>query len=134
MTGADLQALLAQNLSHGGAIVSISGIRVSAQCEGTALRTTVLREPGGAPIRPDERLTVVTSDFLATGGDGLFGDHFARTGTDGIGVGIGIRDAVAGLLRARGGVIGGDQPQLFDKTRPRISYPGQRPVRCGPAH
>ncbi|HET6283359.1 MAG TPA: 5'-nucleotidase C-terminal domain-containing protein [Polyangia bacterium] len=130
MTGADLRELLAQNLSRGGAIVSISGIRVSARCEGTAIVTSVVRDPGGAPIGPDEHLTIVTSDFLATGGDGLFSESVQGTGH---GEGIGIRDAMVALLRARGGVIGGDQPALFDSGHPRISYPGQRPVRCAGA-
>jgi hypothetical protein len=64
---------------------------------------------------------------LATGGDGLFADGVQHGSNI---EGLGIRDAMATLLRARGGVVGGDQPALFDRTRPRLSYPGQRPVRC----
>lgn len=127
MSGAELQRTFAQNLSHSGAIVSISGVRVSARCEGGALLTTLLREPAGTPINGDDQLTVVTSDFLAMGGDALFSESVQRTGDlDG----ELIREAMAKLLRARGGPLSADQPGLLDPARPRIAFPGQRPVRC----
>jgi hypothetical protein len=47
--------------------IGISGIRVVAQCAGGSLAVTVLRD-SGAPIGDHEKLVVVTTDYLATGG------------------------------------------------------------------
>ena len=79
-------------------MVSLSGVRAEARCEHGALAVT-LHRADGTPIAPKTRLTLVTSDFLATGGDGLFSEETkARAKLDD---GPPIREAMAGLLRAR---------------------------------
>ena len=69
---------------------------------------------------------MVTSDFLASGGDGLIGRLKLPDGsvkmTD-----VVIRDAMADVLRKKKGSL--DPAQIVAKKR--LDYEGQRPVSCG---
>ncbi len=131
MRGAALRALVAGNLARGGGILSISGLVARARCAGGALDVRLSR-PDGAPVRDDEALSILTNDFLASGGDALFPPGTPATLEEG----APIREVVAALLRARGGTLRVDDPAAapptFDPARPRLDYPGPRPVRCGP--
>jgi 5'-nucleotidase len=127
ITGADLTAAIARNLGRDNGIVSLSGLRAVARCEHGTLTVTLHRNDG-RPITPPTRLTLVTSDFLATGGDGLFLDETKERAR--LDDGPPIREAMAGLLRARKEPLAPEDPALFDPAHPRIVYPGARPVTC----
>ena len=77
ITGADLAALVGRNLGRAGGVVSLSGVRATAACAAGALEVTLTR-PDGKPVGAGERLTLVTSEFLATGGGGVFPDELRR--------------------------------------------------------
>jgi 5'-nucleotidase len=128
LTGADLARLLARNLGRDNGIVSVSGVRARARCDGAGL-AVALERPDGRPIAPGDPLVLVTSDFLATGGDGLLPEELQRAAT--LEGGLPIRDEMAKVLRARGGTLAGDDRALYDRDRPRLVYPGPRPVHCG---
>jgi 5'-nucleotidase len=51
-------------------VLGFSGVRVRADCSGGTAQVTVTRL-SGAPIRDEESLLVVVTDFVATGGDGI---------------------------------------------------------------
>ena len=70
LTGRELRLVFASHLQRTRRVIGFSGVRVRAQCSGGAL-DVVLTRPSGLPIRDDEPLLVVVSDFLATGGDGI---------------------------------------------------------------
>jgi 2',3'-cyclic-nucleotide 2'-phosphodiesterase (5'-nucleotidase family) len=126
-TGAELADVIAGNLRRDNGIVSLSGVRAEARCKDGALAVTLFRSDG-RPIAPKARLTLLTSDFLATGGDGLFSEELkAHAKLDD---GPPIRDAMADLLRARKTPLGPDDRALFDPAHPRLAYPGPRPVKC----
>jgi 2',3'-cyclic-nucleotide 2'-phosphodiesterase (5'-nucleotidase family) len=124
MTADDLARVLARNLGGSAGILSVAGVRAAARCEGNALKVKLESERGAA-LAPETALTVVTNDFLASGGDGLL---------EGLPVeieeGPPVREAVAAALKSRGGTLRADDPALFDRARPRLVYPGSRPVRC----
>ncbi len=71
LTGAQLRTVVKQNLEMAGSMVTLSGVSASAACDRGQLTVALRRESGG-PIRDNESLTVVTTDFLATGGDSFF--------------------------------------------------------------
>jgi 2',3'-cyclic-nucleotide 2'-phosphodiesterase (5'-nucleotidase family) len=128
LTGDELARVIAANLGSGGGILSVAGVTAVATCDNGMLRAS-LRRASGAPIRGDEDLTVATSDFLATGGDGAFGPVGVLRVIDASDDAPLVRDALAGRLRQRGGWL--DPKALFDPARPRLTYPAPRPVRCG---
>jgi len=131
ITGADLAALVARNLERAGGIVSLSGVRATAACAAGAVEVTLAR-PDGKPVGPGERLTIVTSEFLATGGGGFFPDQLRRRAAATTDDGPPIRDAMADVLRARKTKTPIDpaNPPLHDPAHPRLAYPGRRPVHC----
>jgi 5'-nucleotidase len=127
VSGAELTEAVARNLGRDNGIVSLSGVRAEARCKDGALAVSLFRSDG-RPIAAKARLTLVTSDFLATGGDGLFSQETKQRAK--LDDGPPIRDAMANLLRARKTPLIPDDRALFDPARPRIAYPGPRPVRC----
>jgi 5'-nucleotidase len=121
LTGGELSALLGRQLQMEGRPIFISGLRVRAHCEAGAL-VVHLRREGGKLVRPGEKLTIVTNDFLATGGDGLFEKVQARIESRRL-----VRESIFRWLKKRGGSLNPDAPALAPG---RVSAPGPRPVTC----
>lgn len=130
MSAKSLRDVLAQNLRRSKGILSIAGLRAQGSCRGAELVVELTR-PNGRPVRDEESLLVVTSDFLASGGmEGtLGGAPDAHVEIDDSAF---VRDTLADLLRKRGGTISGADRRIFDPDRPRLAYPGRRPVKCAP--
>ena len=130
LTGDQLARVVTYNLQRREPpteILSIGGLRVDATCESGRLRVALTRK-AGAPIRPDERLTIVTSDFVASGGDGVLAPA-GRLGESKTPAGAPIlREAVADWLRHRGGRL--NESQFLSPENRRWRYPGERPVNC----
>jgi 2',3'-cyclic-nucleotide 2'-phosphodiesterase (5'-nucleotidase family) len=126
LKGVHLRKLVTSNLQRGGAILSWGGLAAKARCKGDALDVTIT--VAGKPLDEKATYKLVTSDFLASGGDGLIGRLKLPDGsvkmTDVI-----IRDAMAEVLKKQKGTI--DPAQLYSKTKKRMDYEGERPVECG---
>ena len=126
MRGAALREVVARNLQDMNSVIELSGVSVAAVCEGATLKV-VLSRPNGARVTDDELVTVVTSDFLATGGSEMFSSAIpfdrppAITDTT-------VRDRLAEWIAKTGGTW--RSSMHFDPARPRLVYPGARPVRC----
>ena len=128
LTGADLRAIVTDNLESSHGIASWAGVRVIATCAGPHgdELSVKLEKPGGGFYRDREVLTLVTSDFIAFGGDGVAVPPGSATIEDEL-----LRDAFETQFRALKGhppVGGGD---LYDPGKRRVVYPGERPVKCG---
>jgi len=67
LSGAELEHVFTEEVGRArpGAL-AISGIRIDTECGADALQVRLAR-PGGQTIGPDERLTIVTTDMLASG-------------------------------------------------------------------
>jgi 5'-nucleotidase len=126
LRGKDLRRLVTANLEHDGGITSWSGLTARARCTRGAL--VVELKVGGKPLVEDAPYTLATSDFLASGGDGVLARLALPAGaivvTDVI-----IREAEAEVLRRRKGHLA--PAALYDPTHPRLDYVGARPVACG---
>jgi glyoxylase-like metal-dependent hydrolase (beta-lactamase superfamily II) len=70
-------------------------------------------------------LNLATSDFLATGGDAFFADAASK-----FEIGPPIRDAMAEVLRKRGGTLDPDDPTLFAPAHLRFDLPAPVPIHC----
>ncbi len=130
MRGDELARVVARNLSSDSGILSLSGVRATATCEGRRVVVQLARDDG-RPVRADEQLVVATSDFIATGGDSGFASLARRPGAITVDeAGPTIRDGMANVLRQRRGTL--TPTETFDPRQRRIVYPGRRPLRCGP--
>jgi hypothetical protein len=107
----------------------VSGVTVAAACDGASLKV-VLARPSGAPVKDDEIVTVVTSDFLATGGSEMFTSAIPFK-TQPVVEGTTVRDRLAEWITRTGGTW--SSRALFDPAKPRMVYPGARPVKCAQA-
>jgi 2',3'-cyclic-nucleotide 2'-phosphodiesterase (5'-nucleotidase family) len=128
LTAGKLAALLARNLGSDGGILSISGLRAAARCQGAALEVTLL-DAQDRPLPPAKPLVAVTNGYLASGGDGLFEGIIAPQPPA---EATPMRERFAAVLSARGGEIDGNDPGWFDLRRPRLQVDGRRPIRCPP--
>lgn len=130
LRGRDLEEVIANNLRGKGGILSVSGVRVEARCADGGLEVTVRRD-GGRVIGDDEELVVVMSDFLASGGDATLTSLKLADDAVVLEDEPPVRDAVAAELAELGA---GGRPlaasRWFDPRRPRMVYPGSRPVVC----
>ena len=122
VTATQLASVFRRNLQSDKGILSISGLRVQAQCRQGQLRVRFLRKDGSL-VYEDERLVLFTTNFLATGGDGLVSDAtFALEALPTV------RDEMARVLNESRHDL--DPEALRDPNQPRIIYPGSRPVLC----
>jgi 2',3'-cyclic-nucleotide 2'-phosphodiesterase (5'-nucleotidase family) len=132
LAGSDLRKMVTANLARGGAFMSWSGLTATARCKGDTLDVKIAVR--GKPLDDKARYKLATSDFLASGGDGVI----ARLNlpesqikmTDTI-----IRDAISDVLRRwkatpRASI---DPAKLYSAKARRIDYEGKRPVACGAA-
>lgn len=127
LTGAELRKVLAAQIAKVPALVGLSGLQVRVTCERGAVNVGMLR-PNGAPVTDTDRLLVATTDFLATGGDGIFVPVTPPNGfTIERDIGL-VRDVVVESLKKRGGTL--REGQLVDPANPRWVLPGKAPVTC----
>jgi 5'-nucleotidase len=130
LTGKDLRALVTSNLSRAGGILSWGGLTARARCRAGKLDVQI--QIRGKPLDDSASYKLATSDFLASGGDGVIArlqlpeDRIQVTDTI-------IREAVADVLRGwkatpRAAI---DPDRLYSAARRRLDYLGQRPVACG---
>jgi 5'-nucleotidase len=130
LTGKDLRTLVTANLSRGGGILSWAGLTARARCKSGKLDVQV--QVRGKPLDDSASYKLATSDFLASGGDGVIGRLQLSEGKIQITSTI-IREAVADVLRGwkttpRAAI---DPGHLYSAIRPRLDYEGKRPVACG---
>ena len=129
LSAEELGRVLTQHVqrdAHG--LLSLSGVRVKARCVDGRLELTLLRERGGV-IAPKTPLVVVTSDYLATGGDALFTPiALERSRIEPVGDAL-VRDVLA-VEFAKWGVLDPASRGCSGSNSARLDLPSPRPVRC----
>jgi 5'-nucleotidase len=125
LTGKELRAIVAGNLQKNGGILSLGGVRARAACKDGALEV-VLTRPSGQVLRDDQAVVVVTSDFLATGGDKTFA-ALAPGKLEIVDAPL-IRDGIGQALRQHGGTVHGRD--FYDPKKLRLVFDGHRPMTC----
>jgi 2',3'-cyclic-nucleotide 2'-phosphodiesterase (5'-nucleotidase family) len=132
ISGKDLRSLITGNLTHGGGILSWSGLTARARCKAGKLDVQI--QVKGKPLDDAASYKLATSDFLASGGDGAIGrlklPQSAIQTTDTI-----MREAMADVLRSWKGTPRAtiDPARLYLSSKPRLDYEGKRPLDCSGA-
>jgi 5'-nucleotidase len=129
MSGAELKTVILTHLQHDShGLISLSGMRVSARCGKSGAELKLTRD-SGKPVSDRETLLVATSDYLATGGDGLFQPLSLppqRIELDTSGT---FRDALARSLKRHPQLSPHDKA-IFDPDHPRLNLSSPRPLIC----
>jgi 5'-nucleotidase len=130
---ASLEArVVAEALGRGltrGTLPIVSGLEVDVTCAAGGVRVALSR--GGEPIAPDTRLNVVTSEFLASGGAGVFEDLESRFLLQ---LDTPMREAIVAVLPTQAEGIVAGRTGSYDPGHLRVRIPnGTLPVRCPPS-
>ena len=126
LRAADLSRVIASELRRRAPRLSLSGVRVEASCAGGALRVRLHGDSGA--IADSTMLRVVTSDFLALGGDAILAEAAPAGGFQVEGDGPLLRDVVGDWLRSRGGRL--NDAELARRAASVWMLPGPAPVNC----
>ncbi len=127
LSGAQLRRVFEVQLREARALPGIAGVWVAATCRNRRL-AVAMTLTSGRTIVDDDRLTIVTHAFLATGGDRLLTPVMPRGGfplDDDLPL---VRDVVADWLEDRGGRL--RESQLINTAEPRWRYRGTLPLAC----
>jgi 5'-nucleotidase len=130
MSGDQLTRIIAYNLTRRALpmeLLPIAGFTVDAVCESGALRVTLTRS-SGAPIRAEEQLSVLTSDFIAGGGDGILAPAGPLSPAQSVQGAPLLRESVVAWFRRRGGRL--DANEYVSAVNRRWHFPASRPVMC----
>jgi len=130
LTGDQLTRIVTYSLQRplgiSAEMLPIAGFSVDATCVAGKLDVQLTRT-SGARIRPDEKLTVLMSDFVADGGDGVVAPAGPVTSTLVDGAPL-LRESVVAWLRRHGGRF--NESQFTSPQNRRWHFPGPRPVTC----
>jgi 5'-nucleotidase len=132
LKGKHIRRLITTNIQRGAGIYSWGGLVAKARCKAGLLDVEI--KLAGKPLADDASYKLVTSDFLASGGDAsVIGRLKLPDGsikmTDVI-----IRDAIADVIRKESKKKPKlDPAQLHSPTKKRLDYEGTRPVECAGA-
>jgi 5'-nucleotidase len=127
LSGAELKAVLANQIEGPVRRGHISGVSVDADCDAGELDITV-RNKSGQEILDHEQLLVVTNDFLVSGGDEVLTPAISAEGFPIEFEGPLVRDVIVDWMKNRGGRLSEDQ--FIDESRPRWNLPRPAPVNC----
>ena len=128
MTGAQLRDLVTRNLRAKGGVFSWAGLTSRARCEHGKLAVSI--KVRGKPLVDGKTYKIVTSDFLASGGDDLMRRVKLPPGaihnTE-----LMVRESMADQMRKRTGAAAKLDPgKLLDAAHRRIDFIGDRPLHC----
>ena len=129
LTGAELRRVMEREVFKPGTRAGLSGIRVFAACDDDKLNVTMVRQDG-SEIEDHEMLAVVTTDFLATGGDDVLTTIIPE---DGFPIATNtplVREAIADWMRKRGGSL--SDLDFSDAGNPKWNVPDSILEGCSP--
>lgn len=127
MTGAELRQVLAHQLTGRYQRGHFAGIRVTAACHAEQLAID-MTDRNGNQIQDDDVLLVVSNDFLAEGGDGVFTPVMPEGGYETDPGAPLVRDLIVDWMRAHGGSI--SSSDFYSGVPERWNYPGTLPLAC----
>jgi 2',3'-cyclic-nucleotide 2'-phosphodiesterase (5'-nucleotidase family) len=125
-TWGSLRKVIRGHMHARGGIFSFAGVQVSAVCRDDKVDVD-LRKPDGSTPDDTGSVTIVTSEYLAQGGDEFWGESGAQSGItiqDTL-----MRDVLEQQLRSKSQL---DANAYLDRARPRIAFPAgkRRPLFC----
>lgn len=111
-----------------GPVPVLSGLGAEVSCTDGTPRVTLLRD--GQPVPDETVLSVVTSEFLSSGGAGYFPEDDRRFQPR---LDLPMREAIVSTIPAQAPAFAAGTIGVFDPQHRRVRTPGNTfPVRCAP--
>ncbi|HET6334173.1 MAG TPA: bifunctional UDP-sugar hydrolase/5'-nucleotidase [Polyangiales bacterium] len=130
MRVSDLTRVVQNSLQSDRGLVSLSGVKAAAVCQGDQLKVTLTAADGSA-LDPTRVLKVVTSDYVTASGDNLLDGVPLAPGAITILPHVPMRESlIAGLRSWPGRRIDGHDKRIYDARKPRLKFTPPRPVKC----
>ncbi|MDP2344351.1 MAG: 5'-nucleotidase C-terminal domain-containing protein [Deltaproteobacteria bacterium] len=129
MSVAELRFVLEKSLSSTkkGGIFSMAGARATVSCDGAGKARVDLVNDKGVPFKDEQKIKVVTTDFVALGGDGGLAVDESRVVVD---EGDPVREHLVRALEKRKRPLRGDDPALYSPASARMKNAKQKAARC----
>jgi 5'-nucleotidase len=127
LSGKDLHAIVANQLTSSRWRANVSGVRVFADCSGGALVTRIVLR-NGEELQDDDQLLLVTNDFLVAGGDDVLTPATPENGFMPLYEGPQVREIIVDWLRKRSGRL--NAADYADDTNPRWNFARPAPLVC----
>jgi len=127
LTGAELRTVIEREVFKADRRAGLAGIRVVAVCEDNMLNVTMTRRDG-SEIEDHEMLAVMTTDFLATGGDDVLTPIIPEAGFPISRDTPLIREVIANWMRERDGNLSADT--FLDTDSPKWNVPDSIAKEC----
>lgn len=128
ISGGELRKLFETQFQNGHWAAGISGLRLIAKCRGTRLTVSMIRD-NGSTVSDQDQLTVVTTDFLATGGDNIFPPITPSGGFEIDSNSAKFRDGILIWFAQHQGTI--RAANFYGTDDPRFTFLDQLPISCG---
>lgn len=130
ISGKEFRAIVRNQLEGTQRRANVSGAHIFARCEGEVLRIRLFNDQG-KEIQDDDRLLLVTNDFLVTGGDNVLTPALPESGFEILHEGPQVREVIVDWMRNNAGSL--NAAQYIDDANPRWNFPRPAPVICGPS-
>jgi len=129
LTAQDLKHIVAESLTSQRGIISLAGVQAAAHCDQGQLNIALRTQDGSREIADQTPLLMATTDFVASGGDGLLNginiQGHARELQDRPNVRDLLAQAIAQHFKTP------IHPDRFLRaSQPRIQYHGKKPIGC----
>ncbi len=127
LSGAELRKIIGQQAHNHRRRVGFAGMRVFVECNDDAMSIRMLRQDG-SDILDNDRVAVITNDFLALGGDDILTPAMPEGGFVYDGRGPLTRDVLVEWFRMQPGRMNAANFQSTDN--PRWTLPEELPASC----
>ena len=129
LTGAELRQIMEREVFRPDRRAGLAGLHIVAACEDATLNVTMTRADG-SEIEDHEMLEVMTTDFLASGGDDVLTPVTPEDGFPIENDTLMVREAIADWMRQRGGSL--SAATFSDAENPNWTVPESVLKECSP--
>ena len=126
LTGAEIRRIIANQLPRGHRKAGFSGMRIDVRCEAGVLEIG-METDDGRQIADDDVVRLITTDFLALGGDAILSPVMPDGGFVFDNRLPLLRDSLVEWLRGRGDIVG---ESFSTADNPKWRVPAELPAGC----
>lgn len=130
VSGGELRKLFETQFQTGHWAANVSGLQLVAECHGGRLMIAMTKDDGST-VNDEDQLSIVTTDFLASGGDNIFPPIMPSGGFKVDPESPKFRNGIVTWFEEHQGQI--RVADFYSTDNPRFTFPGRLPISCSRA-